>query len=200
MKNTLNKYPVLRFVPLLILFIGLAPLSDAQTNYKIGNKPVMTLYGTSTMHDWTMTANAFTANAQITLSSDNQLTGFNALTVTLPIQNLKSEHDGMNDNAYETLKSDKYPNIVFALKAATVTASGGNKYQIKALGSLSIAGASKTVILNAAAQVNADGSVSCSGTVPLKLSDFNIERPSFMLGTMKVGDALTLNYALILVK
>jgi polyisoprenoid-binding protein YceI len=200
MKNTLNKYPLLRFVPLLILFIGLAPLSDAQTPYKIGGKPVMTLYGTSTMHDWTMTANVFTANAQITLSSDNQLTGFNALNVTLPIENLKSEHDGMNSNAYETLKSDKFPNIIFALKAATVTASGENKYQIAALGSLSIAGVSKTVTLNATAQVNANGSVSCSGTVPLKLSDFNIERPSFMLGTMKVGDALTLNYALVFVK
>jgi polyisoprenoid-binding protein YceI len=106
----------------------------------------------------------------------------------------------MNSNAYESLKSDKYPNISFNLKSATVTPSGGNKYQISALGSLSIAGVAKAVTLNATAVVNSDGSVSCSGTMPLKLSDFGIDRPSFMLGTMKVGDALTLNYALVFVK
>jgi polyisoprenoid-binding protein YceI len=200
MKNTLNQYNLLRFAAILLLCIGFTGVSGAQTSYKIGGKPVMTLYGTSTLHNWTMTANVFTANAQISLSSDNQLSSFNALTVTLPIHNLKSESDGMNGNAYDALKADKFPNIVFTLKSATVTPSGGNKYQIAAAGSLSIAGVTKAVTLNAVGVVNADGSVSCSGTVPIKLSDFGIERPSFMLGTMKVGDALTLNYALALVK
>ena len=200
MKNALNKYMAIRSIAPLLLILGLAQVSVAQTSYKIGPKPVMTLYGTSTLHDWTMTANVFTANAQIALSSDNQLSGFDAHNVRLPIHNLKSESDGLNSSAYDALKADKYPNIVFTIKSATVTASGGNKYQIKALGSLIIAGVAKAVTLNATAQVNADGSVSCSGTVPLKLSDFGIERPSFMLGTMKVGDAMTLNYSLIFVK
>jgi polyisoprenoid-binding protein YceI len=173
----------------------------AQTAYKASSKSAtMTLYGTSTLHDWTMTATVFTADAQFTLTSDNQLTAMNALTVALPVHNLKSEHDGMNDNAYEALKADQNKNITFQLKSATITSSGGNKYQIAALGSLSIAGVSKAVTLNTAAVVNADGSISCAGTVPIKLSNFNIERPSFMLGTMKVGDSLTLNYTLIFVK
>ncbi len=106
----------------------------------------------------------------------------------------------MNDNAYEALKADQNKNITFQMKSATITSSGGNKYQISALGSLSIAGVAKAATLNATAVVNADGSISVSGTVPIKLSDHGIERPSFMLGTMKVGDALTLNYTLIFVQ
>lgn len=159
----------------------------------------MTLYGTSTLHDWNMVAHTFTGTGTFTVAG-NQLTGLSSLTVTLPIHNLKSEHDGMNDNAYDALKADKNPNITFQLKSATITPSGGNKYQIAALGSLTIAGVSKATTLNTVAVLNADGSISCSGSVPLKLSDFNIDRPSFMLGTMKVGDALTLNYALIFVQ
>ncbi len=185
----------------LLLSCAFVPSLRAQTAYKASSKSAtMTLYGTSTLHDWTMTATVFTANGQFTVTPDNQLTALNALTVTLPVHNLKSEHDGMNDNAYDALKADQNKNITFQLKSATVTSSGGSKYQIAALGSLSIAGVSKAVTLNTSAVVNADGSISCAGTVPLKLSDFNIERPSFMLGTMKVGDALTLNYSLIFVK
>lgn len=184
----------------LLLCLALVQVSNAQTAYKVGGKPVMTLYGTSTLHNWTMTANSFTSNAQISLSADNQLTSMSGLTVVLPVHNLKSDHDGMNDNAYEALKADEHKDIVFKLTSAKITSTGGNKYQITAAGNLSIAGATRPITLSTAAQVNADGSVSCSGTVPIKLSEFNIDRPSFMLGTMKVGDAMTLNYALVLVK
>jgi polyisoprenoid-binding protein YceI len=191
------------FLLLSVAFASSATLPSlrAQMAYKAsGKSATMTLYGTSTLHDWTMTVTVFTADAQFTLAANNQLSALNALTVTLPVHNLKSEHDGMNDNAYEALKADQNKNITFQLKSATVTPAGGNKYQIAALGSLTIAGVSKAVTLNATAIVNEDGSISCSGSVPIKLSDHGIERPSFMLGTMKVGDALTLNYSLIFVK
>ena len=182
-----------------LLSLTVTQTTNAQTAYKAGGKPEMTLYGTSTMHDWTMVAHSYSANAQITLAG-NELTGFNALTVVLPVKNLKSEHDGMNDNAYEALKADDHKDIVFKLSNAKITASGGGKYQVTASGTLTIAGATRPVTIISAALVNPDGSVSCSGSVPLKLSEYGIARPSFMLGTMKVGDALTLNYALILVK
>jgi polyisoprenoid-binding protein YceI len=199
--NTSSKGLKTLIIYSLLFSCTFVTLLHAQTAYQASSKSAtMTLYGTSTLHDWTMTATVFTADAQFTLSPDNQLTALNALTVTLPVHNLKSEHDGMNDNAYDALKADQNKNITFQLKSATITASGGNKYQIAALGSLSIAGVSKAVTLNTSAVVNADGSISCAGTVPLKLSEFNIERPSFLLGTMKVGDALTLNYTLIFVK
>jgi polyisoprenoid-binding protein YceI len=191
----------IHLIILLLLSSALVPTLQAQTAYKIsGKQSTMTLYGTSTLHNWTMTATVFSADAQFTLSPDNQLSALNALNVVLPVHNLKSESDGMNGNAYDALKADANKNITFQLKSATVTPDGGNKYQISALGSLTIAGVSKAITLNAAVVVNADGSISCSGTVPLKLSDHGIERPSFMLGTMKVGDALTLNYSLIFVK
>ncbi len=145
----------------LLLSCIIVPSLHAQTAYKISSKSAtMTLYGTSTLHDWTMTATVFTTDAQFTLTPDNQLSGLNALNVTLPVHNLKSEHDGMNDNAYDALKADQNKNITFQLKSATITSSGGNKYQIAALGSLSIAGVSKAVTLNTTAVVNADGSIS----------------------------------------
>jgi polyisoprenoid-binding protein YceI len=167
----------------------------AQANYKSGDKQtVMTLYGTSTLHNWEMKARTFNCDAQFVVTN-NELTGLQALSLTLPVRNLKSEKESMNDNAYEALKEDKYKNIIFKMTSAKVANN-----QITALGNLTIAGVTKPVTLTAATKVNADGSVSCSGQVALKLSDFGIERPSFVFGTMKVGDALTLNYALVFSK
>ena len=184
---------------LLLLFpLAFAQISNAQTSYHAGSKPDMTLYGSSTLHNWTMDAHTFAVSAQFTIA-DNQLTALNALMVVLPVHNLKSDHSSMDDNAYDALKADKYKDIVFKLTSATVTPHG-SQYQIAASGNLTIAGATKAVTLNTTAVLNADGSISCSGTLPLKLSEFNIDRPSFMLGTMKVGDGLTLNYSLVFVK
>jgi polyisoprenoid-binding protein YceI len=188
----------LSFLAICVVFPSL--LANAQTAFKIGPNPVMTLAGTSTLHNWTMTAHAFTGTATVSLSSSNQLTAVSAFSLQLPVQNLKSESDGMNSNAYEALKSDKNKDIWFKLTSATVTSSGGSKYRIAALGNLTIAGVTKAITLNTTAQVNANGSISCSGSVPILLSNFGIERPSFMLGTMKVGDKMTLTYNLILVK
>jgi polyisoprenoid-binding protein YceI len=188
-------------IPLaLILLFTFVAAMIGQAPYRVGGSPSLTLYGTSTLHDWTMTSHSFTANGEFTVTPDNQLATLNMLTVTLPVHNLKSEHSGMDDNAYETLKADDYKNILFKLTSATVTPGGGNKYQIAAAGNLTIANVTKPITLNANGVLNADGSLSVSGTVSLTLSQFNIERPSFMLGTMKVGDALKLNYSLIFVK
>jgi polyisoprenoid-binding protein YceI len=189
------------FAMLTLLFTTLLSTNIySQTSFKVGGKPLMTLYGTSTLHDFEMNARSFTSNAQFTVSADNQLQSVNAINVVLPVQNLKGEKDGLNENAYEALNSEKYPNIVFKMTSGKVTPSGGNKYQLTAQGNLTLAGVTKSVTLSATAVVNADGSISTSGSVPLKLSDFNIDRPSFMLGTMKVGDAFTLNYSLVYVK
>ncbi len=184
----------------LILCLAFSHVSHAQTAYKIGPKPVITLAGTSTLHNWSMTATSFTANATMSLSSSNKLSAISALSLTLPVHNLKSESDGMNSNAYESLKADKNPNITFKLTSAKVTSLGGSKYKITSMGNLTIAGVTKAVTLNTSATVNSNGSISCSGTVPILLSNFGIARPSFMLGSMQVGDAMTMTYRLTLVK
>ena len=176
-----------------------SPLS-AQTAYKSGARSQMTLAGTSTLHDWTMIAKSFNTNANITVSPDNQITGISSLVLTLPVTNLKSEKDGLNENAWETLEYEDHKNITFKMTSAKVTPSGGNKFQITTVGNLTIAGNTKPVTLQSTAVLNADGSLTCTGSLPIKLSQFNIERPSFMFGTMSVGDAMTLSYNVTLVK
>ena len=45
--------------------------------------------------------------------------------------------------------------------------------------------------------VNKDSTISCSCSKKLRMSDYEVEPPSFMLGAMKTGDDITLDFLLI---
>ena len=160
----------------------------------------LNLFGTSTLHDWSMTAKQLQGSAQFNLSDKGELISVSALTFTLPVHNLKGEKESMNDNAYDALKADQYKNITFVMTSSKVDAKGGNKYEIRANGNLTIAGVTRQIVMDVAAQVNADGTVACTGTQALKMSDYNVERPSFMFGAMKTGNDLKLSYGLLFTK
>ncbi len=190
---------------ILTLWLAFPRVSTAQTDdrsssYTIGGNPVMSLKGSSTLHAWAMTAHAFTGDANFSLSAHHKLSAMNGFSLRLPVHNLKSKSVRTDNNAYKALKADKYKDIVFELTSAKVTSSGSNKYRIVAQGNLTIAGVTQPTTLDASAVVHADGTISCSGAVPVYLADYSIARPTFMLGTMKVDDLTTLTYSLLFVQ
>jgi hypothetical protein len=185
---------------ILTLWLAFPGVSNAQTSYTIGGKPVMSLKGSSTLHKWAMTAHAFTGDANFSLSAHHKLSAMNGLSLRLPVHNLKCESAGMEKSAYKALKANKYKDIVFELTSAKVTSSGSNKYRIVAQGNLTIAGVTQPTTLDASAMVHTDGTISCSGSAPVYLKDYNIDPPTFMLGTMKVADLTTLTYSLLFVQ
>ncbi len=172
----------------------------AQVNYKVGVKQAsITLNGTSTLHDWKMVAHTFGSDAQFMISTDHKITGLSSMTYTLPVTNLKSESDGLNEKAYEALKSDTYKDISFVMTSAKITSSTGQTYKMSVWGNLTIAGVTKAVAFYSTAVYNDDSSISCSGSMPLKMSTYSVERPSFLFGAMKAGDAVTLKFDLTFV-
>ncbi|RZM24410.1 MAG: YceI family protein, partial [Pedobacter sp.] len=109
---------------------------------------------------------------------------------------LKSEHSSMDGRTYKTLKAEEFPRITFKLGSATVIPVKKNKFSVKANGTLTIAGSSKAITMMVNGEVREDGSINCTGQQKLKLTDFNIQPPSFMLGAMKVDNDLTIDYNL----
>jgi polyisoprenoid-binding protein YceI len=160
----------------------------------------LNLFGTSTLHDWSMTAKQLQGSAQFNLTDKGELASVTALNFVLPVHNLKGEKESMNDNAYDALKADDYKNITFVMTSSKIDNKGSGKYAIHANGNLTIAGVTRAIVMEVAAQVNADGTVARSGTQALKMSDYNVERPSFMFGAMKTGNDLKLSYSLLFTK
>jgi polyisoprenoid-binding protein YceI len=184
----------------ILLIVGSTQVLQAQTKYKIQEtKDIdMKLSGTSTLHNWTMETQTFTGEAQFGFKSGNiQLNSIKSLSFNLNVTDLKSGEKGLDKNAYKALKTDQYKDIVYKLSSAKVMSEKNGKYLIKTQGNLSIAGVTKDVAMDVYAVVNKDGSITCTGSDKLLMTDYQVKPPKFMLGAMKTGDAITLNYTIV---
>jgi polyisoprenoid-binding protein YceI len=195
----------LTFLGILALCLAFSQVSTAQTDdrsssYILDSNSVIHLKGTSPLHDWGMIAHSFTGSANFSFDANHQLSSITQFSLTLPVHNLISESTGMEKNAYKALKEDKFKYIVFELTSANFIKSGSEHYVILLHGNLTMAGVTQPTTLKSSARINEDGTIMCSGELPVYMSDFNIERPTYLLGTMKVGDLLVLTYNLLLVK
>lgn len=182
----------------LIIIIVFTNIGFAQSIYKIqkNNTIDIKLKGTSTMHDWEMAANTATGEAQFIFKSTDiqELTSLKSLTFNLIVKDLKSDSKGLDKNAYKALKTDEFKNIHYIL-STSILFPQKNGYLFKTKGRLTVAGVTKGIAMDMHVVVNANNTITCKGSCTLKMTDYDVEPPSFMLGIMKTGDDTTLDFA-----
>jgi polyisoprenoid-binding protein YceI len=197
MKNNIRQ----SIVMIALFIMGSIQCTMAQATYKIQDtKDIdMKLSGTSTLHNWVMNAQNTTGVAQFGFkgSGDTQLNSLTSLTFSLIVTDLKSGESGLDKNAYKALKADKFKNIDYKLTSAIIMPESDGKYLIKTKGKLTIAGVTKETDMDVYAVVKKNGSITCTGSDKLNMTDYSVKPPKFMLGAMKTGDAITLNYTLL---
>jgi len=170
--------------------------SIAQTGYH-SKSAIITIKGTSNVHDWEMKATNGHTDASFTLSSAGKLTAITSLSFTIAVKNLKSEHTGMDNNTYKALKEKSHPTITFVLTSATVTETSANNYMIKCNGQLTIAGKTNQTDIMATGVFNpADKSLVVSGLKKIKMTDYGVAPPKALLGTIKTGNEVSIGYTL----
>lgn len=160
----------------------------AQVNYTTSNV-TLKVSGTSNLHDWDVKSSTATVTANITASPAGTITAISALNFTTPVVALKSEHNGMDKNTYKALKKDANPNISFVQKTATVT---GNT--IKSHGTLTIAGKGVETELVTTYKVNADKTITVTGSKNINMVDYGVEPPTALFGTIKTGKDVVLSF------
>lgn len=191
----LHRFTTLKKI-LLLAGVQLAAIAGiAQVKYHAKDNLKITVNGTSTMHDWHMKASQGEVNASFVINPAGQITGLSALSFTMPAEALKSEKTSMDKNAYKSLKTGQYPTLTYVLNSATIT---GNA--IKCQGKLTLAGNTQDAELLAAVKANADGTLTVTGSKKISMKDYKIDPPSFMMGTIKTGNDITLSFEVTLKK
>lgn len=182
---------------LALLFLGVGNLS-AQNIYKLGGGKEIEVQvsGTSNVHDWTMTSTVADSQGTFKINGKEEITDLSSLAFSIPAKSLKSGKSLMDSRTYKSLKADEFPTISYQLKAVEIAMVQSNKFRIHTKGSVTIAGKTQPITMVVNSVVNTDKSITCSGTTLLKLTDFGIDPPSFMLGAMKVGNELTVKFDL----
>lgn len=177
-----------------ILFTMISANLMAQVTYTQQGTTKLTIAGTSTMHDWTMASTGVSCTAVFEVGDKGRPTRLTVLSVTLPAESLKSEKTAMDKNAYTALKTDKNKNISFNLLNATIASN-----VIRATGKMTIAGTTKETDVEATFTVGADNSIQVKGSKKLVMTDYNVDPPSFLFGSVKTGDEITISFDVVLV-
>lgn len=155
----------------------------------------MMIHGTSTLHDWKCPANKMKAKGDVTLQN-NELQSVNSMWVEADALSIKSDKEDMDEKIYEALKTDAHQYITFTLGKVKSMTKKGNEWILETTGKLSIAGKSNEVDMTIKATVDANGNVTFKGEKKLLMTSFGMTPPKAMLGMIKAGDEVRLDFTL----
>jgi len=126
--------------------------------------------------------------------------GVHAVNVKVPVVSLRSHASGLDKNLRKAMKADQFPDVRFRLDHYRLdpNAEAQDTVAIDADGSLTIAGQERPVQLKARAYP-AETGVWLEGSEVVRMSEYGIKPPTMMLGTLRVGDPVTVRYRLLLV-
>ena len=182
-------------LPLLsigIAFLTVFAFSPSNLNYTLTDASRMWIEGTSSIHDWRCETNEISGSLEIA----EGLKGVVKATVTLPSTSIDCEKAAMTKKAASALSAQEFPTIRFTLTGAGVTPESEG-VRILANGSLELTGKAKGITVSILGKTGPGGSLRFSGSVPIAMSDFGIDPPTAMLGTLKTGDKVLVRFDLV---
>jgi polyisoprenoid-binding protein YceI len=187
---------ILKFNFLLISILTILFLVDAQAQeiYKLQSKnSKLTIEGTSSIHDWEMKAENFNAETLLKVEGE-AISEISKVEFSTPVSGLKSGKSIMDKKTQDALNEKKSPEIKFILNNNNKVSISGSKANFTGL--LTVAGKSKEVKVSASFDVENSQKFLVSGRVPINMSDFGIDPPTAMMGTIKTGDEVVVKFNL----
>lgn len=172
---------------LLSLLLLAAPRAEAQS-YELSPDSKIWVEGTSNRSDWTVYANAISAEAELEASR------IQTLKISIPTAEMKSEKSTIMDRLmHDALKAGEHPTITYELTEALPEAG-----TLVTKGLLTVAGVAREIEMVVAVG-EADAGVRYTGSHPLKMSDYEMQPPTAMFGALRTADDVTVHFDVQLV-
>ncbi len=114
-------------------------------------------------------------------------------TLIVPVSAIDCRNGTMNSHMKKALKGERNPTISWKLNSYRVDGTS-----VVMSGHLTIAGRENPIELRATGSADKAGTIRLKGSTKFKMSEYGVKPPSLMLGTMKVGDPITVGYDLVL--
>lgn len=153
----------------------------------------LTVFGTSNLHDWDISAKAMAGKATFDFDA-NVLKDIESLDFSVETEQLLSGKSGMDSNTFKALNSKKYKTINYKLtKIVKITKVSANTYTVEAQGDLTIAGTTKNITQVFTAVVSGK-KVVLSGKTKITMTQYKIVPPTALFGTIKTGPDVTVDF------
>ncbi|MCM4150830.1 YceI family protein [Arenibacter sp. N53] len=176
----------------LIALLFLVFAGYAQESYTLAKESVLKINGSSSIHDWTVTANSMKGSIKMDAGA------LINLLFQVEVAQIKSERGAaMDKKMHAALKMEEHPEVSFKFQEIKKDAGMENSFHI--VGMLSIAGAEKEVDITSKFE-EVGGNYVFKGNKEIRLQDFNMEPPTAMFGQIIVGDNVTIDFDLVFTK
>ena len=186
-----------RIAPILMIALFIHGVTSAQETLSVKSVKA-SIQGTSSLHDWESAITQIEFRGVIQMESGLPKV-IKDVQVSIPVKTIKSSEGKMMDNkTYDAFQSDTYPTITFVVSQSQVVVDQAKNISIKAPGKLTMAGTTKAVIVEARGKVLPNGNLQLAVAHKINMTEFNMKPPTAMLGTIKVGEAVTVVVDLIL--
>jgi len=180
----------MKTLALLTLAGALAFGAAATLQFKPGS--TIKVEGTSNVHGWSCESSQMAGTLE---TIGDGLSGISGGRLTIPVQALECGNSTMNRLMRDALKAGQNPQIRYAISNATVSEPDvQGRHTVTANGRLTIAGQTQTVRVRAQATATSNGTYRLTGTVPLTMTQFGVDPPRAMMGSMRTADAITISF------
>lgn len=167
---------------------------QSQNNY-ILKSSTSTVKGTSSLHEWESEITGVDFKGTL-ITDANSVKEIKSGELKILVKGIKSTKGKIMDNkTYEAFDYEKNPYVTFKYISAKAGATGN--WEIN--GTLSMAGNSRPLVLTATTKVLPNGEIRITASKKLKMTEFNMKPPTAVMGTIKVGDEVTLVFDITLV-
>lgn len=168
--------------------------ASAQTEYSLNEKnSKLKISGTSNLHDWEMEAKDINGETRLTKVNASTI-NINQVNFTCPVENIKSDHNIMDNKTYDALKKKRYPNISFKIESPEKVELNNGTGQVK--GKLTIAGKTKKVKLPCNFNFEKNNILNVTGKIQINMTDYGVDPPTAMLGALKTDKKVDVKYDL----
>ena len=151
---------------------------------------MMWVDGTSTLHDWTV--DVTTVKGRV--AGDGETV--ESVQLEIPVLSMQSGKGGMDDKMYDALKVKRHPvirveggGIRFSQPETTDSAALFADAEVD----VTITGTTRTMPVRIWRDV-VDGELSYTGQVTFRMSEFGVDPPQALMGTVRAGDEITLRF------
>jgi len=187
---------IIRIIVAAAALTGLAGASSAQMseprNLRLGKESRLWIEGTSTVKAFTCTA----TKVDVSVSAEPGVAPgdmVESASLVVPVASLDCRNSTMNGHMQKALKASANPNITWRMSSYRVEGSS-----VVINGYLTIAGKENPIELRAAGAAETNGTIRVKGSTKFNMTQYGVKPPTLMLGAMKVGDAVTVSYDLVL--
>lgn len=175
-----------------LLFLVVTGWQTSGTHYVLVDESTLWITGTSSVHNWKCDAGE--VDGWIVTEGSETLSGFSQAEITVQADGLSCKNGTMDKKTHKALRADEHPIIRYTLKAAEVTTNDNTGFTASTSGTLTVAGETRTVKATVKGQRMPDGQLRFSTELSVTMSDYQIDPPTALLGTLKTGDEVTVHF------